>query len=410
MRIVWSLPVRGERLTSSRGDLVRARYLIEALRSDGHEVTVVEDGASGHGRAAVFTYRRWVRSWLPRRPALVLRDIARGVHGCLHGVRVSATARRTQADLIVETQVAYAISGALATRLTGIPLVLDDCSPSSEESAFGAGLPALARAALAVQARSARCVVAVSPALADMLSTEGLPRQRLVCVPNGIRVEAFTDLARDGWRTGHGLESRCVVGFVGSFQPWHRAELLIDALAAVPAECRIHVVLAGEGPGLDAVLRAAARRGVSEHVTAIGAVAADAIPSLLAACDIGVLPHSNTYGDPMKLREYAAAGIPAVAPDLDPVREVVEHNVTGLLFPPSDVPALARALAHLAADRTLRRRLGGEARRRAFASGSWTERGRALLASATEGPRSPLPNAAAAQGPHGRPRGGTLGV
>lgn len=408
MRIVWSLPVRGERLTSSRGDLVRARHLIEALRSDGHEVIVVEDAGHAHSRVAVATYRGVVRSWLPTRLALVLRDIGRVLHGGLHGIRVAVSVRRTQADLIVETQVAYVMSGALASRLTGIPLVLDDCSPSAEERAFGAGLPALARAALVVQARSAACVVAVSPALGDMLVTEGVPRERVACVPNGISVEAFMGIARDGRRADLELEERCVVGFVGSFQPWHRVELLIEAVAALPAECRIHVMLAGHGPGLDAVLQAATAQGVREQVTAIGAVHADAIPALLAACDIGVLPNSTAYCDPMKLREYAAAGLPSIAADFDPVRDVVEHDVTGILFSPGDVGALAQALARLAADGALRRQLGDEARRRAFASGTWTERGRALLAGAT--PARRLPACAAVQQSEGSSRPGAQGA
>jgi glycosyltransferase involved in cell wall biosynthesis len=202
----------------------------------------------------------------------------------------------------------------------------------------------------------------------------------------------------------------CVVGFVGSFQPWHRVEMLIDAVAALPADCPIHVVLAGEGPGLEIVLEAARKCRVSERVTAIGAVPADAIPALLAGWDIGVLPHSNPYGDPMKLREYAAAGIPSVAPDLDPVREVIEHEATGLLFPLGDVGALAHALERLAADRALCRRMGDQARRRAFATGSWTERGRALLARVTPVRRS-LSGAAVPQEPHDRrARAGAPGV
>jgi glycosyltransferase involved in cell wall biosynthesis len=410
VRIVWSLPVRGERLTSSRGDLVRARYLIEAMRSDGHEVIVVEDATYGHTQAAVATYRTWLRSSLPRGLSLILRDVGRGVHGCLHGMHVASTARAARADVIIETQVAYAVSGALAAHLTGIPLVLDDCSPSSEDCAFGTGLPALGRAVLTLQARSAQWVVAVSPALAEMLAAEGLPPRKIACVPNGISVDAFTRVVRDGWRTDHGLDGSCVVGFVGSFQPWHRVELLIDAVAALPADCPIHVVLAGEGPGLETVLEAARERGVRERVTAIGAVPADAIPALLAACDIGVLPHSNPYGDPMKLREYAAAGIPSVAPDLDPVREVIEHEATGLLFPPGDVGALAHALVRLAADRPMCRRMGEEARRGAFATGSWTERGRALLARVTPVRRS-LPGVAVPQELHDhRPRAGAPGV
>lgn len=396
MKIVWSLPVRGERLTSSRGDLVRARSLIDGLRAEGHEVIVVEDAGRVDTQAAVFAYRTVLRSLLPRRIGLILRDIGRAVHGVLHGLRVAGTARRTRADLIIETQVAYAISGALAAWLAGISLVLDDCSPGAEESAFGAGLPRLARAILLVQARCARSVIAVSPALAEMLTREGIPREKLVCVPNGVNVKSFEMADGSSWRAAHRLQEGCVLGFVGSFQPWHRVELLIEAVALLAAGSRIHVMLGGDGPGLESVLSTAASRGVSS-VISVGPVPADAIPSLLAACDVGVLPHSNPYGDPMKLREYAAAGLPSVAPDLDPVRQVIEHNVTGLLFPLGDAESLAAALARLIADPALRRRLGEEARRRSVAGSSWIDRSRALVAAAAHDSPSPARGAAAAE-------------
>jgi glycosyltransferase involved in cell wall biosynthesis len=384
MTIVWSLPVRGERLSSSRGDLVRARSLIEAMRADGHEVLVVEDATHAHTQAAVTTYRKWVRSMLPRRPTLVLRDLGRAVHGCVHGLHVAAAARAIRADLIIETQVAYSTSGGLAAHLTRIPFVLDDCSPSCEENEFGTGLPALARAALKLQARSSRCVVAVSPALTEMLAAEGVPRHKIACVPNGINVDAF----RRAGVHAHGappVKDRCVVAFVGSFQPWHRVELLIDAVAALRDVCPMNVLLAGDGPGLNPVLEAAARHRLHDRVVTVGTVAPDAMPDLLARCDVGVLPHSNAYGDPMKLRDYAAAGLPAVAPDLAPVRNVIEHEVTGLLFPVGNTGALASALARLAADAAERRRLGDKARQRVFATGSWSERARMLLRPSTWG-------------------------
>ena len=384
MTIVWSLPVRGERLTSSRGDLVRARSLINALRTDGHRIVVVEDATHAHTRAAVTTYRTWLRSALPRFPTLVLRDIGRGVHGCVHGVHVAARARAVCADLIIETQVAYSASGAIAAQLTGLPFVLDDCSPSVEESQFGSGLPSIARAVLRLQARAARSVVAVSPPLARMLAAEGVPPRKIVCVPNGIDVDAF---ARSGDRPGAepARTDRYVVVFVGSFQPWHRVDLLIEAVAALRDVCAIDVVLAGEGPGLQPALEAAARHRLQERVMTVGAIAPDAMPALLAACDVGVLPHSNPYGDPMKLRDYAAAGLPTIAPDLEPVRTVIEHEVTGLLFAPGNASALASALARLGADRAERRRLGQRARQHVFATGSWSERARALLTPAGQG-------------------------
>lgn len=378
MTIVWSLPVRGEPITSTRGDLVRARSLMEALRADGHDVLVVKDEEQTGTRAAVATYRQVLRSRLPSRAALVLRDIGRVVHGFVHGVRVAETARRRRPDLIIETQVAYTVGGALAGWFTGVPLVLDDCSPGAEESAFGVGIPRLAGAILRLQVRRASRVVAVSRALADLLVREGVPAAKLICVPNGVSLDAFATASGETWRSRHKLHDRCVVGFVGSFQPWHRAELLVDAVASLPSSLGIHLLLAGEGSGLESALSAAAQQGL-DSITAAGRVSPDAIPSLLAACDVGVLAHTNAYGDPMKLREYAAAGLPSVAPDLEPVREVIEHNVTGLLFPLGNARALAEALRSLAADRALRRRLGDEARRRAFRSGSWTDRSRALI-------------------------------
>jgi glycosyltransferase involved in cell wall biosynthesis len=403
VRIVWSLPLRGERLTSSRGDVVRARHLIEALREEGHDVIVIDDAAHGHTHAAVTTYRNRLRSWLPRSTALIVRDIGRIVHGCMHGAHVQAAARTTRADLIVETQVAYTLSGSLASRLTGTPLVLDDCSPGSEEHQFGTGLPALAQVVMGLQARAARSVVAVSPTITEMLAAEGIPRQKIACVPNGIAAEAFTRAAHRGRRPPE-LEGICVVGFIGSFQPWHRVDLLIDAVAALPAACRIQVVLAGDGPGLAAVLDRAVKSGIRDRVAAVGAVPANEVPALLSAWDVGVMPHSNPYGDPMKLREYAAAGLPSIAPDLAPIRDVVEDGVTGLLFRPGDLDALARSLAGLAADEPFRRRLGDEARRRAFASGSWTERARSLLRAAISVPG--YASSAATVPSHGRPRAG----
>jgi glycosyltransferase involved in cell wall biosynthesis len=387
VRAVWSIPVRGERLESSRGDLVRARYLIEALRAEGHEIHVVEDAARAGANITVSAYRGVVRRALPRRLGLILRDLGRCLHARAHGSHVAREAHVHKAEVIFETQVNFAASGALASRLTGLPLVLDDCGLSSEEVVLGAGLPPLARRAHRQLTRAASVVVTVSEELRRMLIEEdGVAPEKLRVVPNGIDPAAFESADRHATRARLGLGDMVVFGFVGSFQPWHQVELLVEAFADVVGELPSHLLLVGDGPGLEPALAAGRCLGVGGDITATGAVPPPAVAALISSFDVGVMPASNDYGNPMKLMEYAAAGLASVAPDLPPIREVIRDGLTGLLFPPGDVRALRAALKRLATDAPLRESLGERARREVAADASWADRARALVSFVTPAP------------------------
>jgi glycosyltransferase involved in cell wall biosynthesis len=75
-----------------------------------------------------------------------------------------------------------------------------------------------------------------------------------------------------------------------------------------------------------------------------------------------------------------ATGRPVVASDVGQIGEILRHGETGLLVPPADPPALARALAALRADPALRASLGQAARREARARHSWDARLETILA------------------------------
>lgn len=89
------------------------------------------------------------------------------------------------------------------------------------------------------------------------------------------------------------------------------------------------------------------------------------IPQVLASSDIFVLPSMYREGMPRVLLEAAAMGLPAVTTDVPGSREVVIHEISGLLAPPGNTDALARSIVRLADDAELRRRYGVAARRRA---------------------------------------------
>jgi len=87
------------------------------------------------------------------------------------------------------------------------------------------------------------------------------------------------------------------------------------------------------------------------------------IAGFWAKVHVAVLP-SRREGLPLSLMEAAACGRALIASDAPGCREVALHEQTGLLFPVDDAPALADAMARLAADPQLRARCAAAARKR----------------------------------------------
>lgn len=402
MRITWSVPVFSQALDSGRGDLVRAAAMIEALRSGGHDVRVVEASRRPGRELDESLYRGMARRRLPDGIRLTLRDVAWWWRSREHGRRVAEVARRQGADLLVETQVHGVVSGSVAARATGLPLVLDDVSPVGEIERLGAGLPALSRAAFERQRAAAALLVVPTTHIADRLETGRTP-PHVTVIPNGVDLEAHRRVDRDAARRALGLREEVLIGFVGSFQPWHDVPLLVRSFAGARTRAVARLLLVGDGPGREPALAEARSLGLDGRVIAPGSMTPDRVPELLGACDVGVLAGTNEYGQPMKLLEYGAAGLASVAPDLLPVRDVIENGVSGLLFAPGDHASLTRALEELidAPDRC--HRLGAEARSRIAAGDTWTDRARRLVgavhravaAGGPAAPSRPAPRAAA---------------
>ena len=89
------------------------------------------------------------------------------------------------------------------------------------------------------------------------------------------------------------------------------------------------------------------------------------MPGLLSQVHVLALPTIYGEGVPRILIEAAASGRAIVATDVPGCREIVRHQINGLLIPPGDIPALAKALATLLKDSELRKVMGGRARERA---------------------------------------------
>jgi glycosyltransferase involved in cell wall biosynthesis len=149
---------------------------------------------------------------------------------------------------------------------------------------------------------------------------------------------------------------------VGRLVPEKGAPVLLDAVARLrDAGVPVELTVVGAGPLHDELVAEVASRSLSGLVHLAGAVGQQALPDLYGAADVFCLP-SFAEGLPVVLMEAMASGRPVVTTAIAGIPELVVHRHTGLVVPAGRPDLIAGALAELAADPELRRRLAGAAR------------------------------------------------
>jgi glycosyltransferase involved in cell wall biosynthesis len=139
---------------------------------------------------------------------------------------------------------------------------------------------------------------------------------------------------------------------------------LPDAIRAISRVQKSTLVIAGDGPERSALERLAKRSDADVRFT--GILGGEDKAAHLRAADAFVHPSRSAQsgreeGVPTALIEAMTFGLPVVASHTGGIPTLVTDQESGLLTPPSDPEALGRALARLAEDRNLRRRLGRRA-------------------------------------------------
>lgn len=152
--------------------------------------------------------------------------------------------------------------------------------------------------------------------------------------------------------------SDVLVGAVGRLDRQKGFATLIEAMARLKGSALRCAVL-GDGPERER-LAALIRKHELERTTWLIGEKTE-IPSWLSAFDLYCLP-SLWEGLPNALLEAMALGLPVVASGVDGVPEAVTDGKDGLLVPPSDPAALAKALKALASDPDKRTKLGAAAK------------------------------------------------
>ncbi len=211
----------------------------------------------------------------------------------------------------------------------------------------------IARALRWLLYRRAHAVVVLTPGIAQWASRI-VARSAIHVIPNPIGDQFLPPCQLTGPTHGHKIVA------LGRLSPEKGFDLLLRAFAqSTFADPDWTLDIVGEGPERDRLRALADDLGIADRVRLPGVVKDP--EKVLRKAHLFVLS-SRYEGFPMALLEAMACGLAVVSFDCrSGPREMIQDGVNGLLVPPNDVDALAKAMARMIGAEDERKRLGERA-------------------------------------------------
>ena len=197
-----------------------------------------------------------------------------------------------------------------------------------------------------------RCqhIIVPSGSMQEILTTDYGLEDRFTVIPTGIDLEPYQTADGEEIRRKRGWENDQVIISVGRLAQEKNWDLLLEAAAtAWQSHSNLRVVLLGDGPEKANLEVFARELGIAERVTFMGKVPFSQVPAFLKSADLfGFASTSETQG--LVTMEALASGLPVVAVEAPGTRDIVQHEVQGLLVE-EDAEALAKAIDEVLKDK-----------------------------------------------------------
>jgi glycosyltransferase involved in cell wall biosynthesis len=287
-----------------------------------------------------------------------------------------AAVRASKPDVVIASSppLTTAVTGWIAARRHRAPWVFEICD-LWPESAVTTGV--LSKSALLTRflyrleawaCRTATKINVLTPAFReDLLSRKLAPSEKIVFIPNGADLTAFSPGPRNNHvRQRFGWDDRIVVLYAGAHGRANAVQQLVDAADHLKHRPDILICTVGDGPERQRWQAEAERRGL-DNIQFVGAQPKAQMPDIVNACDIGaaVLQNNPTFRTvyPNKIFDYMACARPVLLAIDGVARELVcEQAKAGLYAEPENAEDLAAVITSLADDEQARRQMGTNGR------------------------------------------------
>jgi glycosyltransferase involved in cell wall biosynthesis len=196
----------------------------------------------------------------------------------------------------------------------------------------------------------ADAVTSVAEHLTSEILRMGVPPQRVLTFPMSVPTESFSSEGPvpKGWPTAPVIFSN------RSLYPIYNIDLLVEAAPAILKKIpEARILIAGEGPEKEKIVRRAQDLGVTERVELLGTIPHQQMPNYLRGASVYVST-ALSDGASVSLLEAMACGTLPVVADIPANREWIQEGKNGALFAPGDADALAAKVLQCIGDTTMR--------------------------------------------------------
>ncbi|MCD7040370.1 glycosyltransferase [Pseudomonas sp. MAFF 311095] len=346
--------------------LTQLKSQIDAFASHGMRVTVITSAEDFPGQMSQIQHAGYIAVNISRNISLA-RDI-------VSLIKLFRLFRSRKFDVVHSTTPKAGLLCAIASRVAGVPIRLHTFTGQPWATMSGVKKNILKSCDKVIGALSTHCYADSSTQKNFLVENSIIKKDRLSVLGHGSL--AGVDLTRfnkakyscefiSQLRSTLGIPlNGKVILFVGRITPEKGIQELMDAFVRVAAtDHLIHLLLVGpvEEKGGE-IIDAFTNDSAWTRVHQVGFT--NEPEKFMASADLLCLP-SYREGFGTVVIEAAAMGIPTVGTSIYGLSDAVVEGVTGLLVPPQDADALARALARLLDDSTLLREFGKRANMRA---------------------------------------------
>jgi len=235
-------------------------------------------------------------------------------------------------------------------------------------------------------ARQSHAIHIATHALNDLFIANQIPENKIIWTGNGSATHKIYPIAHELAFKRFNLDPDFVyLGFVGHLDQRQDLASVLRALAQVKNKNPdIRLIIAGEGPALSHLHALCDELDLNAQVLFLGLIPHEDLNMLLNCFDIAIAPfraqdNHDAALAPLKLSDYAAAGLVTIAADLAALAPQTEHTPWLYFYPPEEAGQLAQLILQLVDQSGLRASLRSPAREYAQQYLDWKQIGNTLI-------------------------------